>query len=183
MKLITASFLLALCLSVNAFHSVLFERAHAVRPARPSSQLLAGGFGGSAGSSGKKVAPSSKQIKLKPKQQWDRYSDLKQETKVPVGIRIKEEEDSKEWLGVGYVRSKDSAYTAISVAMQRALIAEVRVDDDFLFTFYFVLGGKLTPWGLPNYCSMRNGCILCKFLPKRLWSGAFWTKPAANGQL
>lgn len=100
--------------------------------------MMAGGFGGSGGGKGlgkKDAAKGSastatsttiaKQIKLKPKQQWDRYMDLKAEAKIPVGIRIKNDEESKDWMGVGHVRSKDGAYTTVSVALQRALIAEV----------------------------------------------------------
>lgn len=120
----TTTLFLTICLSVDAFTPISFDKARSVRPARPSSQLWAGGF-----ASGKKATSTNnnnnKQIKLKPKQQWDRFSDLKQETKVSVGIRIQEDDDTKEWLEVGSVRSREGAYTAVSVALQRALIAEV----------------------------------------------------------
>ena len=90
----------------------------------PSSALFAGGFGGGGTSNAKST--TTKQIKPKPKQQWDRYTDLKSETKIAVGVRMKEDA-SEDWLRVGNVRSKDNAYTSISVALQRALIAEVRI--------------------------------------------------------
>lgn len=68
-----------------------------------------------------------KEIKLKPKQQWDRYSDFKREPKVQVAVRIQDGE-SDEWLIVGRVKSKESKYTEAAVFRQRAIIAEVRED-------------------------------------------------------
>ena len=77
---------------------------------------MAGGFG-----SGPK---KKKEVKLKPKQQWDRYLDFKKEKKVRVAVRVV---GGEEWLEVGSVKSKDNGFTEISVARQRALIAEVRI--------------------------------------------------------
>ena len=74
------------------------------------------GFGASDSKSKKKEA------KLKPKQMWDRYLDLKKEDKVPVGVRVNDE-----WFDVGAVKSKNNKYTEIAVARQRGLLAEVRV--------------------------------------------------------
>ena len=87
-------------------------------PSRAAFSLLIcrAGFGASDSKSKKKEA------KLKPKQMWDRYLDLKKEDKVPVGVRVNDE-----WFDVGAVKSKDNKYTAASVARQRALIAEVRL--------------------------------------------------------
>jgi hypothetical protein len=118
MRIVT--FLVASCLSVEAFSPILLKQNQSV--------LFAGGFGagGSTKSDGKKS--SSSLSKLKPKQQWDRYLDMKGTVKVPVGVRMKED-DSDAWIQVGYVRSKDDAYTEIAVAMQRALIAEVSWRD------------------------------------------------------
>lgn len=66
-----------------------------------------------------------KEIKLKPKQQWDRYEkELKKQKQYRVAVKA-EGKDSDEWLEVGNVRSKDGAYTKAAVARQRALIAEV----------------------------------------------------------
>ena len=80
--------------------------------------VLKAGFGG--GDPKKK-----KEIKLKPKQQWDRYEkDLKKQKQYRVAVKA-EGKDSDEWLEVGNVRSKDGAYTKAAVARQRALIAEV----------------------------------------------------------
>lgn len=89
--------------------------------------LYAGGFGG--GGMGKKGGNdkkknTSKETKLKPKQQWDRYSDFKREPKIQVGVRIKDD-GSDEWLEVGRVKSKDSQYTEFAVFRQRGVIADV----------------------------------------------------------
>lgn len=66
-----------------------------------------------------------KDQKLKPKQQWDRYTDsLKKENAVRVAVKAVQKE-SKDWLEVGNVKSKGGEYTKAAVARQRALIAEV----------------------------------------------------------
>ena len=108
-------------------------------------------FAGFGASGGKK----KKEIKLKPKQQWDRFLDMKTEakirvTKIRVAVRhlpirelphefwfldmkteakirvaVRVSEDD-EWLAVGSVRSKDDKLTEVAVFRQRALIAEVR---------------------------------------------------------
>lgn len=84
-----------------------------------ASVLLKAGFG--SGDPKKK-----KEIKLKPKQQWDRYTgDLKKQKPYRVAVKA-EGKDSDEWLEVGNVKSIDGAYTKAAVARQRALIAEVR---------------------------------------------------------
>lgn len=94
--------------------------------------LYAGGFGGGGGmgkkSGGdkKKKKDAEKEKKLKPKQQWDRYSDFKREPKIHVGVRIKDD-DSVEWMEVGRVKSKDSQFTEAAVFRQRAIIAEVSI--------------------------------------------------------
>jgi hypothetical protein len=77
------------------------------------------GFGGPKNDKKKK----DKELKLKPKQQWDRYTNLKKATMVRVAVRVEGEEDA-EWLEVGRVRSNDDNYTEIAVAKQRVLIAE-----------------------------------------------------------
>jgi len=64
----------------------------------------------------------AKESKLKPKQQWDRYSKLKNEIGLRVGVRI-EGTDSK-WFKVGRVKSKAGAYPEMAVARHRGLIAE-----------------------------------------------------------
>lgn len=106
-----------------------------------SSRLYGGGFGGSGGGSAadkksKKASAggdsgNSGDAKLKPKQQWDRYLDLKKETKIRVAVRCKttttdEGEEEEEWLEVGRVKSKEDKYTELAVVRQRAIIAEVR---------------------------------------------------------
>jgi hypothetical protein len=111
---------LASCLSVDAFTPLISKHTPSCSP----SALFAGGFGGGGSTKGIEKKPSSKQTKLKPKQQWDRFLALKATTKVPVGVRMKED-NTEEWIQVGYVRSKEDAYTEISVTMQRALVAEV----------------------------------------------------------
>ena len=88
-----------------------------------TSSLYAGGFGGGGGAKKKKASDTKKDLKLKPKQQWDRYTDLKREPKVRVAVRIIEE-DNNEWLEVGRIKSKESKYTEMAVFRQRAIIAE-----------------------------------------------------------
>jgi len=73
------------------------------------------GFGG---------APSNKkkkELKIKPKAQWDRYTDMKKVPMVRVAVR---KTDTDDWLEVGRVRAKDKVTTDIAVARQRALIAD-----------------------------------------------------------
>lgn len=122
MRVVFAFLLAAFSLSVEGFSPLV---RLSTSPSSCSTTALLAGFGGGASKNGGKKAPS-KQAKLKPKQQWDRFIDsLKGTAKMPVGVRMKED-DSDEWIRVGAVRSKDDAFTAISVAMQRALIADVR---------------------------------------------------------
>lgn len=84
-------------------------------------RVLKAGFGG--GSPKKKKEP-----KIKPKQQWDRYTgDLKKEKPFRVAVKA-EGKDNDEWLEVGNVKSKGGEYTKAAVARQRALIAEVRTE-------------------------------------------------------
>jgi Family of unknown function (DUF6523) len=72
----------------------------------------------SASSDGSK---KKKEIKLKPKQQWDRYTNLKKETSFLVAVRVVGEED---WLEVGRVKAKDNLQVEMAVAKQRVIIAE-----------------------------------------------------------
>jgi len=96
-----------------------------------SPSLLQAGFGGggklassSSTKKGKKSA-AKKEIKLKPKQQWDRYVELKNEAGVAVAIRLLVDDDgADDWLEVGSVKSQDSKYIDQAVFRQRALIAE-----------------------------------------------------------
>jgi len=86
---------------------------------RSVATALYAGFGGGGG-----AAKDKKEIKLKPKQQWDRYTALKKETSYKVAVKPG---DGDEWLEVGAVKSQGSDKTEIAVARQRALIAEVRL--------------------------------------------------------
>ena len=67
------------------------------------------------------TSKKKKELKLKPKQQWDRFAALKKETSVLVAVRVVGEED---WLEVGRVKSKDNANIEVAVAKQRVIIAE-----------------------------------------------------------
>lgn len=192
----TAALLLsAICLSVEGFSPLHHHHARGAShiTISQSSRLFAGGFGG--GGASKKKAKDSKSdnkqiVKLKPKQQWDRYIDMKTETKIAVGIRMKED-DSEDWLRVGYVRSKDSAYTAIAVALQRALIAEVRtvhcsaVQQTMTWqTFWLsilLLVPHMNAFVANNDTSMRNDSTPYKFPPKRHWSGHTWMRKRTSG--
>ena len=87
--------------------------------------ILYAGFGGGSSSSSNTAPQKSKEIKLKPKQQWDRYLGvLKKETAFKVAVKPV---DTTEWLEVGAVKSQGSDQTELAVARQRALIAEVRL--------------------------------------------------------
>ena len=91
-------------------------------PHSPSSRLFLAGFGASSKKAKKSVAP----IKLRPKQQWDRYSELKREEKVQVAIRLTADEGQcTDWLEVGRVKSRENKFPELAVALQRAIIAEV----------------------------------------------------------
>lgn len=82
----------------------------------------------SLGMAGFGAAPSNKnkkELKIKPKAQWDRYTDMK---KVPVvRVAVQKTGQDAEWLEVGRVRAKDEVATEIAVARQRALIADVSI--------------------------------------------------------
>ena len=124
----------ASALSVSGFAPLELSRQETSVPSiisssAANSRLFAGGFGGKSSGDKKKKSGSNssdKESKLKPKQQWDRYSAFKKEPKIRVGVRCTEDE-SDEWLEVGRVRSKDNQYTELAVARQRAIIAEVRL--------------------------------------------------------
>ena len=94
------------------------------------------GFGGEGESKSKKKSGFGGKVKneikdndskLKPMQQWNRYKDLKGEPKIRVGVRIIGDDENKDWLEVGRIKSKESKYTEMAVFRQRAIIAEVSV--------------------------------------------------------
>jgi hypothetical protein len=87
--------------------------------ASTTTSLAMAGFGGGDDNSKKK-----KETKLKPKQQWDRFSDLKKEEKIRVAVKVVDS-DPNDWLEVGFVRSAEDAFTDFAVARQRVLIIEV----------------------------------------------------------
>lgn len=151
--------------------------------------LSAGGFGGSGGKQ------TSKENKLKPKQQWDRYVEMKKATKVQVAARVMANNDeeasssSSEWLVVGSVKSTDNAYTKIAVARQRALIAEVSDNGIFGKTFlvadnkepsFFFYCLTYKPLSLPHDVvllvkykySTPEDSTLSKCLPRMCWNMA-----------
>ena len=61
---------------------------------------------------------------MKPKAQWDRYTDMKKAPMIRVAVR-KEGDEEEEWLEVGRVRSKGGVSAVMAVARQRAIIADV----------------------------------------------------------
>eukprot|EP00543_Licmophora_paradoxa_P009741 CAMPEP_0202462186 /NCGR_PEP_ID=MMETSP1360-20130828/52875_1 /ASSEMBLY_ACC=CAM_ASM_000848 /TAXON_ID=515479 /ORGANISM="Licmophora paradoxa, Strain CCMP2313" /LENGTH=199 /DNA_ID=CAMNT_0049084539 /DNA_START=20 /DNA_END=619 /DNA_ORIENTATION=- len=93
--------------------SSLYRSSAATR--QNAAPIMMAGFGAP------KKGGKPKEIKLKPKQQWDRYTNLKSETIVKVAVRTSQE---AEWLEVGRVKSKGNEYTEIAVAKQRVIIAE-----------------------------------------------------------
>jgi hypothetical protein len=95
-----------------------------------TSSLSMAGFG---------AAPSNKDskqkaTKLKPRQQWDRYTELKDSETVRVAVRVigsaptadtdTDNVDANKWLEVGSVKSKNDEYTQAAVIRHRLLIAE-----------------------------------------------------------
>ena len=105
----------------RASSSLVVSNALSLRHA--STTILFAGFGSSSNTA--QPSKSNKDVKLKPKQQWDRYlGALKKETAFKVAVKPI---DSTEWLEVGAVKSQGSDKTEWAVARQRALIAEVRV--------------------------------------------------------
>ena len=95
-----------------------------------TSTLQMSGFGASSSSS--KNDKKKTDTKLKPKQQWDRYTDLKGCESIVVAVKVvnstssvtERPEDKVEWFQVGTIRSKDNAFTEAAVVKQRLLIAE-----------------------------------------------------------
>lgn len=114
--------------------STLQQQQHGMVVGTSSSPVRLGmaGFGGGGASASKSNKKGGKKAPVvtagyKPKQQWDRYQTFKKETKIPVAVRIVSdgEDDGGEWLEVGRIKTKENSYTAMAVALQRALIADV----------------------------------------------------------
>mmetsp|Transcript_2158 Transcript_2158/g.3106 ORF Transcript_2158/g.3106 Transcript_2158/m.3106 type:complete len:196 (+) Transcript_2158:153-740(+) len=109
---------LLLLVATDGFVQSSFLNLHVIRPS-PVCTYMAG-FGSSGG---KKNSPKKvKDLKLKPKQQWDRYNSMKNETALRVGVRV--QTTDSEWLEVGRVKSKGNKSPEVAVAKQRVLIAE-----------------------------------------------------------
>jgi hypothetical protein len=104
-----------------------------------SPLMMMAGFGASSKQS------SKKEVKLKPKAQWDRYTLLKKEPIIRVAVRVVKE--GEDWLEVGRVRSKDNQYTEIAIARQRAIIADVSVSLQYgcvnVYTYHHTIHGCL----------------------------------------
>ena len=121
--------------------STLQQQQHGMVVGTSSSPVRLGmaGFGGGGASASKSNKKGGKKAPVvtagyKPKQQWDRYQTLKKETKIPVAVRIvgdgegggdDDNNNGGEWLEVGKIKTKENSYTAMAVALQRALIADV----------------------------------------------------------
>jgi hypothetical protein len=95
-----------------------------------SSHLQMAGFGaGGAAASNNQKKNSKKNVVqqknnlLKPKSQWDRYCVL---LKASQRVRVagRKESSPDEWFEVGFVKSKEDAYTEHAVIRQRVLFAE-----------------------------------------------------------
>jgi hypothetical protein len=100
----------------------------AVARSNTATHLMMAGFGGGGGGGmgaskkNQKKKGAATLPKLKAKAQWDRYADLKQCTKVVVGVKLSGDGEG-DWLEVGKVRSENDEYTLVAIARQRALIA------------------------------------------------------------
>ena len=154
---------------------------------RPSPHLLhMAGFGDAAASS------ESKEVKLKPKQQWDRYTALKKEPSVVVGVKVvtptsttttttatENNNENDHWLVVGAVKSDATIPTDVAVARQRALLVEVCdwtvsfvcfiTNNDFHLTIWW--GHLILSITFTNKHSMRSAYIHCKYLPRHRLNG------------
>jgi hypothetical protein len=112
--------------------------------------LWMAGFGDSSSASS---SSSNIEVKLKPKQQWDRYVALKKEKSIKVGVKIilpsNSNDDSTDdvtttssssnnWLEVGAVKCDPSIAIDVAVARQRALIVEVKI---IMNIYYFCCNG------------------------------------------
>jgi hypothetical protein len=97
--------------TISAFVPAHARRAHFATTT--STSIYMAGFGGAA-------KKGSKKKELKPKTQWDRYTDLKT-TSVSVAVRVM---DTSEWFPVGAVRSQDDAHTEAAVIRHRVLITD-----------------------------------------------------------
>jgi hypothetical protein len=92
-----------------------------------SSSLSMAGFGAAPSN---KDSKKTKAAKLKPRQQWDRYADLKDSEKFRVAVRVigsadvDGDVDANKWLEVGSVKSQNDDYTEAAVIRHRLLIAE-----------------------------------------------------------
>ena len=100
----------------------------------PSLSVLdMAGFGGGGGGMSKKQGGKKKNqkantaSKLKPKAQWDRYMKMKKLTGVRVSARVNNGDDKLgEWMEIGKIKSENDELAEAAVALQRAIIAEVR---------------------------------------------------------
>ena len=90
-------------------------------PASVIVRHMAGFGAGDSNKGNNSSIKKKKELKLKPKQQWDRFIALKKETSVLVAVRVVGEED---WLEVGRIKCKDNANTAVALAKQRVIIVE-----------------------------------------------------------
>ena len=128
----------------------------AVARSNSATHLMMAGFGGGGG--GKKEK-NKKLPKLKAKAQWDRYADLKQCSKVVVGVKLSGDGEG-DWLEVGKVRSQNDEHTLIAIARQRALIAgKLNKMGVLLFFFY-----KSRASNSCNFQIMPSVCIQLKSL-------------------
>lgn len=114
--------LIAAAMTADAFMTAShYQQRAAFAPSTTTTTTVTmAGFGGAAPKK-KGASKKKKDVKLKPKQQWDRYmsDDLKVFDAVRVAVR-----NDGDWFEVGTIKSKDNAYTEAAVVRQRMLIAE-----------------------------------------------------------
>jgi hypothetical protein len=127
----------------------------------------------------------SKEVKLKPKQQWDRYTALKKEKSVVVGVKVisstttttASTETESDWLVVGAVKSESTIPADVAVARQRALLVEVCIRYFFNFFMSFVtclVSHFALEFPSPqrqNEQSMRSVYIHYRYLPRHKLNG------------
>jgi hypothetical protein len=130
--------LLSVLTTAGAFMPPLAQQQQRSTIAFSSSTLLMAGFGGASpkGKGANKKQKKDTIKKLKPKQQWDRYTnDLSASDRVRVAVRVVEstfpsaaasitDDNEDEWFQVGAVKSKDNAFTEAAVICQRAIMVQ-----------------------------------------------------------
>ena len=146
--------------------------------------LQMAGFGGGSSAGGKKGKKNAKKnpppLTLKPKQQWDRYANLKASTAVRVGVRVvkdgQDDDEANEWLETGKVKSENNESIESAVMMQRGIIAEVCGINEFMYLCHLEQCSCLKTFSFLIFHpiqSIQRDCIHSKCYQKTELNGPF----------